>query len=189
MTFSSSIGRIVEACWVVFALYWLVAATTTKRTVERDNLFTRLVVLGPLVVAFELMRYGWHFGPDRIVPLGMFTRTLGCLVCVVGLAFTIWARRTLGGNWSGSVTFKEDHELIQRGPYALVRHPIYTGLLLMLVGTVVVLGRVDGFVALVIVVGALWWKLRREEAMMTKHFPGAYPAYRARVKALIPFVL
>jgi protein-S-isoprenylcysteine O-methyltransferase Ste14 len=70
-----------------------------------------------------------------------------------------------------------------------VRHPIYTGLLLMLLGTVIVMGRLDGYIVLVLASGALWWKLRREEAMMTKHFPDAYPAYRAHVKALIPFVL
>jgi protein-S-isoprenylcysteine O-methyltransferase Ste14 len=95
----------------------------------------------------------------------------------------------LGGNWSGRVTFKENHELIQRGPYRFVRHPIYSGLLLMVLGTAVVLNRAGPFLGFVIYFAALGVKLRQEEALMTRHFPETYPPYKARTKALIPFII
>src|SRR6185436_17634885 len=101
----------------------------------------------------------------------------------------IWARTVLGGNWSSSVTFKENHELIERGPYRLVRHPIYTGILTMTLGTAIVAGRVAAWLGLVFFFVLLWLKSRKEEELLTKHFPEAYPAYKARTKALIPFLL
>src|SRR5205814_454786 len=82
--------------------------------------------------------------------------------CVVGLAFCIWARTILGRNWSGAVTLKEDHELIERGPYRLVRHPIYTGLLVMYLATAILLGRVSGLIGLPLVFASFWIKLRGE---------------------------
>ena len=111
------------------------------------------------------------------------------IIVVAGTAFSIWARVVLGRNWSAEVTFKRDHELIESGPYALARHPIYTGLLAMGLGTVLYYGRVIGLVVLVGACGALWWKARQEERIMSQHFPDAYADYKARVRAIIPFVL
>ena len=123
----------------------------------------------------------WHTGPA----LGIATD----LIVLAGLAFTVWARVALGRNWSAEVTFKQDHELIQSGPYALARHPIYTGLLLMALGTAINYGRPFGFVAFAGICGGLWWKVREEERVMGEHFPDAYARYRAHVHAIIPFVL
>jgi protein-S-isoprenylcysteine O-methyltransferase Ste14 len=111
-----------------------------------------------------------------------------CIV-VAGAAFTVWARITLGRNWSAEVTFKQDHELIESGPYALARHPIYTGLIVMALGTAINYGRAIGFALLVALCGGLWWKARQEERIMSRHFPGAYAEYKTRVHAIIPFVL
>jgi protein-S-isoprenylcysteine O-methyltransferase Ste14 len=109
-------------------------------------------------------------------------------LAITGLAVLLWARVTLGSNWSGSVVFKENHELVTRGPYAFVRHPIYTGLLTMVLGDVIFSGVVGGIVWFVILFMLLWLKSRAEESLMTRHFPAEYPAYRGRVKALVPFV-
>jgi protein-S-isoprenylcysteine O-methyltransferase Ste14 len=87
------------------------------------------------------------------------------------------------------VTFKQDHELIESGPYALARHPIYTGLIVMALGTAINYGRAIGFVLLVALCGGLWGKARQEERVMSRHFPDAYPHYKMRVRAIIPFVL
>lgn len=87
------------------------------------------------------------------------------------------------------MTFKQDHELIESGPYALARHPIYTGLILMALGTAINYGRVIGFVLLFSMCGAVWWKARQEERIMSRHFPDAYAKYKMRVRAIIPFVL
>jgi protein-S-isoprenylcysteine O-methyltransferase Ste14 len=108
---------------------------------------------------------------------------------VFGLGVCLWARAVLGRNWSGVVTLKEEHELIVRGPYRFVRHPIYTGLLAMLTGTVIYQGHLGGIIGLVLVFVSLWIKLSEEEELMLKQFPDQYAAYRGRVKRIIPFLL
>jgi protein-S-isoprenylcysteine O-methyltransferase Ste14 len=116
-------------------------------------------------------------------------QAVGCAICATGLAITLWARRTLAGNWSASITFKQGHELIQQGPYAYTRHPIYSGLLLMMLGTAVFINQKGALAGFTLFFGGLWWKITLEEALMTKHFPDTYPAYQRRVKALIPRLL
>lgn len=111
------------------------------------------------------------------------------LIFLAGLAFAVWARVALGSNWSAEVAFKQDQELIQVGPYAIVRHPIYTGLLMMALATAVHYGRAAGMVLFVLLCFGAWLKSRQEEKLMTAHFPEAYRAYRRRVHALVPFVL
>ena len=113
---------------------------------------------------------------------------LADVLVFLSLLITLWARVVLGRNWSSRVTFKVDHELIQRGPYHWVRHPIYSGLLLMGIGTAMSCNRVNFFLGMGLCSWGLWVKLRKEEALMTKHFPEVYPEYKARTKALIPFV-
>ena len=113
----------------------------------------------------------------------------GLLLTIFGLFIAQWARVILGTNWSGSVTFKEDHELTEQGPYAYVRHSLYTGLLLMFLGTAVVAGTLGALIGFPVLFIGCWIKLKREEAMMTKHFGEEYLRYTTRVKALIPHVL
>jgi protein-S-isoprenylcysteine O-methyltransferase Ste14 len=112
---------------------------------------------------------------------------MGVALVIIGLAFAVWARAHLGSNWSGTVTIKQDHELIRSGPYAYVRHPIYTGLLAALLGTTVASGTVHAAVGLAIITVALIRKSRVEERFMREIFPDAYPRYSAEVPALIPF--
>ena len=95
----------------------------------------------------------------------------------------------MGRNWSGTVTLKENHELIVRGPYRLVRHPIYTGLLAMVIATLIQQGHIGGVIGLILIFVSLWIKLSYEEEVMRKQFPDQYAAYRERVKRIIPFVL
>ncbi len=100
-----------------------------------------------------------------------------------------WRVTPSAGNWSGVVTVKADHELITTGPYTIVRHPIYTGLLLGFVGSAIARGEWRGVVAVVLVLASLWRKLLLEERWMREQFGEAYETYRRRVRALIPFVL
>jgi protein-S-isoprenylcysteine O-methyltransferase Ste14 len=180
----------IEGCWIAWLLYWVLMAFTAKRTVERANVVsyravTIAIVLG-LIAAARLLHLSthaqiWH----TPLALGIVS---DCIVAA-GVAFTVWARVTLGRNWSAEVTFKQDHELIETGPYALARHPIYTGIIAMALGTAIDLGQAFAFVLFLGLCGGLWWKARQEERMMSSHFPDAYGEYRARVHALIPFVL
>ena len=101
----------------------------------------------------------------------------------------VWARATLAGNWSADVVFKENHELVERGPYRYVRHPIYSGFILMAAGGILLLGTATALAVLLGLPVLLWLKLSQEEALLTRHFPDEYPRYKARVKALIPFII
>jgi protein-S-isoprenylcysteine O-methyltransferase Ste14 len=113
----------------------------------------------------------------------------GVILTVAGLLFSIWARHHLGRNWSLTVTLKDDHELIVTGLYALVRHPIYTGLLAGFLGTAIAIMEVRGIIALILILITLWAKLRMEEHLMRGHFGAKYDTYSQRVSALVPFIL
>jgi protein-S-isoprenylcysteine O-methyltransferase Ste14 len=97
-------------------------------------------------------------------------------------------RALLGSNWSATVTVKQHHELIRRGPYAIVRHPIYSGFLLGVLGTALALGEVRGLVALALAFAGWYLKARNEEQFLVEQFGDAYVGYRRNVKQLIPFV-
>jgi protein-S-isoprenylcysteine O-methyltransferase Ste14 len=113
----------------------------------------------------------------------------GDVITLLGVGVVMWARIVLGGNWSGNVAIKEDHELIESGPYAYARHPIYSGFLLMGLGSAMIYGGLGGFIFLAAAALGLWVKAMQEERLLARHFPADYAPYRARVKALIPFVV
>ena len=181
----------ISSCWVVFLLYWIVKARQVKATAEIQTPFSAMLHRLPLGLSYYLM-LAWWFAPglDRVItPHTDWTRGLGDLICLLGLFETLWARRTLAGNWSNDVTFKQDHELIRTGPYRFTRHPIYTGLLLMCLGTAIEIARVRGWLALPLMALAFWIKLTQEERLLLLHFPDTYPAYQKQVKAIVPFIL
>jgi protein-S-isoprenylcysteine O-methyltransferase Ste14 len=181
---------VIAGCWIAWIAIWLVMAFSTKRTVERSARYWPSVSVAAIFVIWIRLRAGSDASLHGAVWASSTAVDLVSVALVVGgLVFTVWARLTLGRNWSGSVTFKEDHELIERGPYALVRHPIYTGLLAMMLGTALAYAEPLGFLLFCAGVVALSLKARTEERLMTSHFPDEYPAYRRRVKALIPHVL
>jgi len=182
----------VLACWIIFLAVWLLAAISTKRSVYRESPAQRLRYSILLIAGYFLLIRG-HRLPyplsARVIPHMEVIAWAGAGLCVAGLGFCIWARVTLGRNWSGAVTLKEGHELIERGAYRLVRHPIYTGLIAMFLATVIVLGHAGGIAGLVLVFISFWIKLSDEERVMLKQFPDQYAAYQQRVKRIIPFVL
>ena len=182
----------IRACWIIFMAVWLLAAISTKRSVYRESPAQRLRYSILLIAGYFLLIRGHRLPYSlsaRVLPHIEVIAWAGAALCVAGLAFCIWARVTLGRNWSGAVTLKEEHELIERGPYRLVRHPIYTGLIAMCLATAIVLGHVGGIIGLVLVFISFWIKLSDEERVMLKQFPDQYAAYQQRVKRIIPFVL
>ena len=184
-------GQIIVACWVVFIGYWLVSALATKATTERGSFVSMLWYRVPLAIGGILI--GKLRGWDNLMGLPLTpdseaTRYAGACVCVAGLAIAVWARWTLGGNWSSGVTFKQDHQLVTRGPYRFVRHPIYTGVLVMCSTQAIQFGRLHFWLGFLVIGIGLWIKLKQEETVMLGHFP-EYSDYRKRVKALLPFVI
>jgi protein-S-isoprenylcysteine O-methyltransferase Ste14 len=180
------------AMWLSWTIYWWAASRDVKSTVRRESLPSRLLHIVPLAIAvllFCVQRVPIDFLGERFLPLAEWPFWFGSLLTAGGLLFTVWARLHLGKNWSGTVTIKKDHELITSGPYALVRHPIYTGLLVAFLGSALALGDWRGVLAFALTAGALWRKLRFEERWMRQQFGDAYQAYSQRVAALVPFVL
>ena len=176
----------------MFSVIWLVAAFWTKQSIYHQRGAQLLRYTLPLLVGAYLIFKGRRLSDPlalRVIPHLDALAWTGVVLCIAGLSFCIWARISLGRNWSGVVTLKGGHELITEGPYAIVRHPIYTGLLGMIVATVIVLGHVAGIIALPFVFWGLWIKLRYEEKLMLQKFPDEYAAYQQRVRRLIPFVL
>jgi protein-S-isoprenylcysteine O-methyltransferase Ste14 len=178
--------------WIVFVVCWLLAAFAQKRSIRRQSAGSRilqmaivLVALSPFFIADE--KFG--FLQKYFLPHLPAIQNLGIAVMLAGCAFATWARFTLGRNWSGTVTVKENHVLITRGPYAWVRHPIYSGVLCMLLGTVLVVGTFEILLAIAGVLFALYLKLRVEEQFMVETFGEQYTSYRRRVKALVPHVI
>jgi protein-S-isoprenylcysteine O-methyltransferase len=184
--------NIISACWGVFFVIWVVAAMYTKRTVYHESGARRLRYIIPILFGWFLVFRGYRFGPPlniHIIPQTDAILDAAAILCLCGLGICLWARAVLGRNWSGTVTLKEDHELIVRGPYRLVRHPIYTGLLAMLIATAIEQGHIAGMIGLVLVFISLCIKLNNEEEVMRNQFPKQYADYQERVKRIIPFVL
>jgi len=181
---------LIWGMWLSWIAYWLWAARRVKRSERREPLWSRLLHVVPLILAVALLssdRVPIAFLNRRIFPWAPWEFWVAALLTASGLLFTVWARVHLGRNWSGVVTIKEQHELIDTGPYALVRHPIYTGLLVAIFGSAMAGGGWRGALAVLIAFAALWRKLRLEESWMTERFGERYAAYRRRVPALVPF--
>ncbi len=184
--------NIISACWGIFIVVWLLAAIVTKRTVYRESRAQRYGYTIPILIGCYLLFRGYRLPYPfnvQIIPHTGALLVATSILCVCGVGFCFWARAVLGRNWSGTVTLKENHELIVRGPYRLVRHPIYTGLLAMVVATAIQLGHLGGIIGLILIFVSFWIKSSHEEEVMRNQFPDQYPAYRERVKRIIPFIL
>ena len=178
--------------WLVLFSYWLIAALHRKKTVYRQSFVSQWLISTGLGCSFTLVYF-----PD--LSIGVLGRQLaphtpiwglaGVLCCGSGVGFAIWARLMLGRNWSGVVTLKEDHELIRRGPYRYVRHPIYSGFLLGLFGATLTVGLVRAALGTALLLAVFLYKIHKEERLLSRQFPEDYAAYRRQVKALVPFVI
>lgn len=196
---------IVVSSWVVFLLVWGIGAFNVKKDIMHRGLWggghAGLVIraLCAVVLVALLVRHFFyrdtytahrslfdHFGNDLFTAQPAL-QALGALICVAGIALAIFARFYLGRNWSSHPALKAEHELVTGGPYAYVRHPIYTGLLLAVVGSALTSNPL-WLLVFVPVLGLFLWRIPVEEKLMREQFPNQYPAYQKRTKALIPFV-
>lgn len=188
-----TIFNIISLCWIIFITFWLLFAFTNKRAIRYQPMADRLIQTLCLFLAFALLFDFWSKTPInpfafQLIPATFLPAAIGCALVVAGLLVCLWARVTLGKNWSGIVTVKERHELITHGPYAFVRHPMYTGLCLMFLGTWLAIGTLGGLLGFAVLAYGFWIKLKQEETFMLKQFPDHYPAYMKHVKALVPRV-
>jgi protein-S-isoprenylcysteine O-methyltransferase Ste14 len=179
---------LILVCWTVLVVYWNISAHSIKSAAEQQNLVARLARM-PVWLGFVLFVAAWvhPFGPIAISRT-VLSDSVGVVICMLGLFLAIWSRKVLGAEWSRDVELKQGHKLVERGPYTLMRHPIYTGHLLMGLGTAIASGSLVAFAGLASLVTGFWIKLNQEERLLLRGFPDEYPSYKARVKALIPYV-
>jgi protein-S-isoprenylcysteine O-methyltransferase Ste14 len=184
----------IKLLWAVLMIYWSISSRNSKKTALQEPPLKRFVFYWlPIFVAMYLLGPGEWFGHtwlrENFVPHSDFVGITGLIIGAIGLGIACWARYLLGRNWSLSVQKKENHELIANGPYQWVRHPIYTGLLLLFTGTALIVGDYRGILAILIIFISFWIKLRKEEKLLMEVFGEDYVSYTKRTKALIPLVL
>jgi protein-S-isoprenylcysteine O-methyltransferase Ste14 len=185
--------RIAFGCaWGALVLVWAWGWRISKPTSHRAEGLNRLTPYLPVLIGVALLQV--HVLPESWIKETLWTHSLaldavGLAVTVLGAVFAIWSRVTLGRNWSSVPQVKEQHELVVKGPYRIVRHPIYTGLILAVAGTGLAQNKGIWLIMVVLIFASYWLKIRVEERLMMETFPGEYPEYRRRVKALIPGIL
>jgi protein-S-isoprenylcysteine O-methyltransferase Ste14 len=180
----------IKAMWLLWLVYWIVAARQAKITRWREGMLVRVFDVALLSSAATLL-----LGREWLPPIlgaqflgqGIVLPIIGTAATALGLGLAIWARVHLGRNWSGTITLKEEHALIRTGPYARIRHPIYSGVLLALLGAVLAIGEVRVVGAFVLVLAAFVRRVLAEEKHLRELFP-QYAAYSRETAALIPFL-
>ena len=181
--------NLISAPWIILAVYWLISAFRVRPTQKAEPVVSRLAVLVAVLVGFEMLIGRWV--PSRIlgkrfVPNVAEIRYLGIVLTWVGVGFAIWARYHLGEYWSARITIKVDHKLIESGPYTYVRHPIYSGILLGVIGSALIVGQWRSVAAFFLVLIVFVLKARREESMLTGELGDTYQDYKNRTGMLIP---
>jgi protein-S-isoprenylcysteine O-methyltransferase Ste14 len=179
----SALKTSISVSWVIFLLYWLISAAGAKHGSRMAR--TRPPGLIVVVLGFLLLR---AFGTNTLAVHSPILEAVGLLFLLLGLGLAVWARIYLGRNWGMPMTRKDEPELVTSGPYHLVRHPIYSGILLAVLGTALATD-LYWLIAFGILAVYFVYSSKVEETLLTTSFPKAYPSYRAKTKMLIPFVL
>jgi len=179
--------------WLIFCLVWLIAALGVKKNIVARPAWVRLparIAIAAVVLLVFVRRVD-----DRLLVASVavllaspVVALIGTLLCAAGIAFAMWARMVIGRNWGTPMTLKQGHELVTTGPYAYVRHPIYSGVLLAMFGSVLVMSLL--WIVVLLLNGLQFiYAARREEQLMLKTFPNEYADYMKRTKMIIPFVM
>lgn len=186
---SLTIQQIDFLPWYALGIFWAISAMRLKATKQTESwqasAFNRIIMAGAFVLLFsQRVRVG--FLGQRLLPQNPILQWTGVALTFAGASLAIWARLSLGENWSSVVSLKVRHELIRRGPFAYVRHPIYAGLLLAVAGTAIQIGEWGGFVAIALTAIAYWLKAQREEQFLVAEFGEGYTRYRQSTGFLVP---
>ena len=177
-----SLSTAIFIVWGAFGLYWLIAATGAKQGQHAGRSGPRGVLP---ITAFVVVRV---FKVDTLAVHNSIVQTIGVALLLSGLGLAVWARIYLGRNWGMPMTRKDEPELVTSGPYRFVRHPIYSGLLVGILGTALATN-LYWLIALGVLGIYFGYSARVEEGLMSKAFPASYPHYMATTKMLIPFVV
>ena len=175
--------------WAVWALWWLAMAFFSKSTKRRESVAQRIEHVVPAILGFTLIfreAFGGTWLARPIWPANPVLLVFCLVATILGLLFAVWARMVLGSNWSGTVTIKTNHQLIRRGPYRWIRHPIYTGMLLALLATAMIQGLLSGMIGFAFAFLALYRKARREESFLSQEFGEGFIEHRQHTGMFLP---
>ncbi len=175
--------------WMFLAAVWLVLAFTSKHTKRSETALERLRHLAPLAIGFWFL-----FGQTdsfpwlrlRLVPNLADFWLAGLLLTAVGITISVWARLSLGSNWSGTVTLKDNHELIRNGLYSRIRHPIYTGILLGVLGTGMIHGQLRDLLGFLLLYVSFYFKAKREESFLEHEFGPSFAEHQGHTGMFLP---
>ena len=180
------IDIVISVCWLAFWIYWIAASAGVKAGRTRWGRFAGIRV-AIIVIALLLLRLNVFKGSHPVTH-NPWLQGIGLAIFLLGLALAIWARAYLGRNWGMPMSEKADPELVTTGPYSTIRHPIYSGIILAMIGTAVAVSWY-WLIAVVLLGGYFVYSATREERYLTERFPEAYPRYKKSTKMLIPFIL
>jgi len=175
--------------WMTFIAYWVISALNTKPTEKKEAFAARYGIMFLEVIGFVLLfRQSADIGflGQRIIPRSFAIGVTAVALTWAGVALAIWARWHLGQYWSGRITIKEGHKLIRTGPYARLRHPIYSGLDLAAIGSALAIGRWRCIVGVCVIIVGFWIKAKREEAMLGRQFGLDFEEHRQQTGFLLP---
>jgi protein-S-isoprenylcysteine O-methyltransferase Ste14 len=178
-----------EEAWTIWAVWWLAMAFFSKSTKRRESAAQRIEHLVPAMLGFALVfreGFGGAWLARPIILANPVLLGFCVIVTILGLLFAVWARLVLGSNWSGTVTIKTNHQLIRRGPYRWIRHPIYTGMLAALLATAMIQGLLSGMIGFAFVLLALYRKARREELFLSQEFGDGFMEHRQHTGMFLP---
>jgi protein-S-isoprenylcysteine O-methyltransferase Ste14 len=181
--------ELIFASWLLFAAYWLFAALAAKPPAKKETSGERFTHIGLMTIGF-FMFYGDGFRLGllnrRFLPDELWIAWAGAALTLLGVFFAIWARFTIGREWSSGVQIKQDHQLIRNGPYARIRHPIYTGMLLALCGTAITMGEYRAIVGVALFLFGFIRKAKKEELFLGGEFGAAFDEHRRRTGFFLP---
>jgi protein-S-isoprenylcysteine O-methyltransferase Ste14 len=189
MTAREVFRLLIEFPWIVFVVYWVINAIRTRATREKESFVSRYAILLIEIAGFALLfsgTTGIGFLGNRIIPRTLVGAIIGSALTWIGIGLAIWARYHLAEYWSARVTIKEGHELIRTGPYAHLRHPIYSGLVLATIGSAMVIDQWRCVLGVCLVLTGYCIKARKEEAMLTQQFGDAFREHQKHAGFLIP---
>jgi protein-S-isoprenylcysteine O-methyltransferase Ste14 len=184
---------LVGALWLTFIVFWIVSAVRAKQNITTRAWWraagVRIVIIVIVLFALRtLLPHGLRDARAYIVTTDPVLGIAGVVLCALGVGLAIWARIYLGRNWGLPMSRKEHPELVTSGPYAFVRHPIYAGIILAMLGSAI--AETIFWLVPFLIAGAYFvYSARSEEKLMAEEFPDTYPAYRSRTKMLVPFLL
>lgn len=184
---------IIPALWLAFAAYWGVSALSAKRSLGVMPWWRQSLMRGGIVVVVVAALHftgarGWLRAVHGYQAHSILLGAVGAAIVLVGVGLAVYARIYIGRNWGMPMSRKEEPELVTSGPYPYVRHPIYTGIVLAILGSAIGLSVLWG-IMLIVFAPYFVYSARREEELMREQFPVEYPQYMRTTKMIVPFLL